>query len=740
MATNNNNNNNNNNDNSNEEDDANKKPAAVSESQQKRRQLFDSLHEEMEIAQYSTSETGQQRRKTPRKESAVRNKKRKLLEKVDHQERATERDYSEQRMRGSKKSLEQNVVDGSQVLYEEAKDDEVMEVVEEEGSQEEEDDEVGDEGEEATDKESSAAAKQPGATAASTKPSTTKTKGRKRLMYRMRNFKSARMAERHGDALGAHARGQSLQAVRKLEQVAVDAPTAPQVYSSLGMVYESLLSDSRNKSSAASQQQEALDIKDVEKQLELAKKAYGSYHVAALLCKKDFSLWVRAGDTAKEIANLCTEAMLISPEKREDFRQEKLKWMQEAKKDYLAADNQRPPGIDVPAKLAAAQMELGNLSEALVILTDLKNRSADAGESHSEFEKSYTAWLLYSDLMLRIGHECIQWNEGNQQNENYMFRRWLRKWSGTFDWKERRLQALVFALEAAAGTRSCHDLIQWSKNRAAESNDGGIDHRRWHVDSYEIAKDPPGEAAKQGEQQKNGESETAAQEPSVAATTSASLAISTPALSLERARQALFTQNELELRVFDEETQNLGLVGGSDEWNQRAKARSDLVKSHRASVVDLVGNYERHHSVLEIAAAAAAAVPRNDNVEHTNGNTSRADSPPLPLTASCAAVCSIASELMKHCLRFEQFEGCRLVGEAVSAYLKQRAELLERRLESNRTFAEKQKSTSESVLLSMEAYDEVRGSAFYVITVFFLSFLFSHGVFHRLIIGWRRRE
>eukprot|EP00590_Aulacoseira_subarctica_P008047 CAMPEP_0172430746 /NCGR_PEP_ID=MMETSP1064-20121228/55847_1 /TAXON_ID=202472 /ORGANISM="Aulacoseira subarctica , Strain CCAP 1002/5" /LENGTH=88 /DNA_ID=CAMNT_0013177039 /DNA_START=131 /DNA_END=393 /DNA_ORIENTATION=+ len=65
-----------------------------------------------------------------------------------------------------------------------------------------------------------------------------------RTMYRLKNFSSQRLAEKHGDALGAHARGQQRQAVSKLAEVAAAAPIAPQLYSSLGLVYENMLHES----------------------------------------------------------------------------------------------------------------------------------------------------------------------------------------------------------------------------------------------------------------------------------------------------------------------------------------------------------------------------------------------------------------------------------------------------------------------------------------------------------------
>jgi hypothetical protein len=50
-----------------------------------------------------------------------------------------------------------------------------------------------------------------------------------RTMYRLKNFSSQKLAEKHGDALGAHARGQHQQAIAKLSEVASAAPIAPQV-------------------------------------------------------------------------------------------------------------------------------------------------------------------------------------------------------------------------------------------------------------------------------------------------------------------------------------------------------------------------------------------------------------------------------------------------------------------------------------------------------------------------------
>lgn len=147
-------------------------------------------------------------------------------------------------------------------------------------------------------------------------------------MYRLRNFQSFKMAQRHGDALAAHARGDHKTAIEKLKSVAKDAPSAPQVYSSLGMVYENMLKESKQRyfDRKASGDPAATTIEAgpvtnsstsaegasgvtpfipnqlLREQCDVAKKAYGSHHVSAILCKKDFTLWVRAGDSALEIA------------------------------------------------------------------------------------------------------------------------------------------------------------------------------------------------------------------------------------------------------------------------------------------------------------------------------------------------------------------------------------------------------------------------------------------------------
>ena len=243
-------------------------------------------------------------------------------------------------------------------------------------------------------------------------------------------FSSQRLARMHGDAMGLHSQGKSLEAIEKLKELAEEAPLAPQVYSSLGMVRASLLNELPDDTEET-----------LAERIELAEKAHASYHVAAILCIKDYQAWVRAADMAAELASLT------------DSR----RWWNEAKKEYESADRLRPPGNDVPAKLAHAYIQLGCLSEALTVVSSMQ---------HDYF----ATWMLAADLMLRVGFECERWNAGDDRHENYMFRRWLRKHSKTFDWKERRLQALVMAFESAVGSDQCQALVTWWDQRVVEWN------------------------------------------------------------------------------------------------------------------------------------------------------------------------------------------------------------------------------------------------------------------------------
>mmetsp|Transcript_16860 Transcript_16860/g.20580 ORF Transcript_16860/g.20580 Transcript_16860/m.20580 type:complete len:1144 (-) Transcript_16860:2555-5986(-) len=613
-----------------------------------------------------------------------------------------------------------------------------------------------------------------------------------RSMYRLKSFSSQRLAQRHGDALGAHSRGLQRTAVLKLAEVAEAAPIAPQIYSSLGLVYENMLREEMTKkenkltstcdknsdnvgiglcpSTSADNEEIANDAQSfIFGRLALVKKAYGSYYVAAILCKKDFTLWVRAGDAAIEIAYLYEEAMLhctdtsgcgtsesIAVIEREKFRDEKRKWVKQAKLDYEAADKLQPPGISVPAKLASAHMQLGNLSNALTILTDMKNSTAAQSSKktvawrtrkinnpnlrdRSELEKSYGAWMLYADLMLKVGHTCTKYNKGFEASNNYIYKRWLKKYSKSFDWRERRLQALCLALEAAAGTRCCENLIKWSRKRAKESMDkigkkGSVEEGRWQVDNFETdmstiridelekkdssinnkdGKSPEnqldtGDETVAGEITKksienavdidiyvDGESEIAPLVvPSIDLTDgrTCDMRLSPPSEAAFESKILIATNNE-EVHDFDNETYNLSDKLDSAAAVDRPKKREALLRKHRESVLNFARSFYQ------------AMQSTKQNILSIEKSLKE----PLPIAASISTVYEIASQLMKHCLGLKHFYGGCMDAKSVSTYLRERAKRCIWRIEELRKFyKEDQKRKEEEKLeLCIEKHDMV---------------------------------
>jgi hypothetical protein len=742
-----------------------------------------SLHQEMDITGYAKTAAGQRRRKLPRDESKRRTQKRRLLEQADARELALEAEVGDsnrrhvaggraggtmKRLRGSQAAINDDVVQNSLIFdvgpstefIDEGDGDQKENVNhgkdgenfgneserepnlehetqldvggygnvtskewqpvagERSNALEEEADEL--EVQEDADQEGIAQALRPRSTTRKTSQPSVK---QRRRMYRLRNFQSFKMAERHGDALAAHARGNPRLAIEKLKAVAKAAPSAAQVYSSLGMVYEDMLKESRNRSSgkaenkqqagpersdhsaterenadlssptactAHSSHEDAVPDNDLAEQLALSKKAYGSYHIAALLCKKDFTLWVRAADSASDSAGIHEEILKqpnLSIELRDFHRSEKLRWQSEALRDFLVADNLKPPGIDVPAKLAVAHMELGNLSEAFTILTDLKNRAGFA------FRSSYKAWMLYSDLMLRLGHECIQWNRKIYTNENYMVRRWLRKFSKVFDWQERRLQALSLALEAAAGTKNTERFVSWIRKRA-------MDVAKNRNDSQKMRN----EASCRPENLDSNEHSDYVQSPqdSMNLPASSDDGISAVAeenscniLQFDEEKALLLDKQTKELEAFDKTTADMCLVSQSAPAIDRQAGRNLLLKSHESALCTIVTEYNQRE---------IPSVHSEEQNEKTIGLVNEI----LPVSGSIRQVCLIASELLKHLLGLKLYKGARLAGESVSSYLKDRARQHEVTVESKKK-AEQWQQRALVAPFMLGAYDDTDG-------------------------------
>mmetsp|Transcript_16858 Transcript_16858/g.20566 ORF Transcript_16858/g.20566 Transcript_16858/m.20566 type:complete len:1056 (-) Transcript_16858:2555-5722(-) len=529
-----------------------------------------------------------------------------------------------------------------------------------------------------------------------------------RSMYRLKSFSSQRLAQRHGDALGAHSRGLQRTAVLKLAEVAEAAPIAPQIYSSLGLVYENMLREEMTKkenkltstcdknsdnvgiglcpSTSADNEEIANDAQSfIFGRLALVKKAYGSYYVAAILCKKDFTLWVRAGDAAIEIAYLYEEAMLhctdtsgcgtsesIAVIEREKFRDEKRKWVKQAKLDYEAADKLQPPGISVPAKLASAHMQLGNLSNALTILTDMKNSTAAQSSKktvawrtrkinnpnlrdRSELEKSYGAWMLYADLMLKVGHTCTKYNKGFEASNNYIYK----------------------SLNCRGGKSLENQLDTGDETVAGEITKKSIENAV-DIDIYV-----------------DGESEIAPLVvPSIDLTDgrTCDMRLSPPSEAAFESKILIATNNE-EVHDFDNETYNLSDKLDSAAAVDRPKKREALLRKHRESVLNFARSFYQ------------AMQSTKQNILSIEKSLKE----PLPIAASISTVYEIASQLMKHCLGLKHFYGGCMDAKSVSTYLRERAKRCIWRIEELRKFyKEDQKRKEEEKLeLCIEKHDMV---------------------------------
>lgn len=341
----------------------------------------------------------------------------------------------------------------------------------------------------------------------------------------------------------------------------------------------------------------------------------------------------------------------LSEELAKLHKAEKRRWQEEALRDFTVADNLKPPGIDVPAKLAAIHLDLGNLSDCLTILTDLKNRS------RAEFHSSYKAWLLYSDLMLRLGHECIQWNQGLQSNENYMVRRWLRKYSKAFDWQERRVQALALALEAAAGTKSTEEFVNWLRNRTIEME---------KLDEDEDEDTVPKEGRPMGGSEQDSKRESKPSEG-----------------QLLQEKDILSRKQENEIKEFDKTTEDMELVPNSDPSKDREAARNSLLETHKIAINTLEREFGNQEQATSNDADEPAEIVQVDRII-------------LPITASLGTVCAIASDLMKQLHGLQLYRGARLVGEAVAKYMKERARRADRTINAKKRADEWQQKVDNS--------------------------------------------
>jgi hypothetical protein len=295
--------------------------------------------------------------------------------------------------------------------------------------------------------------------------------------------------------------------------------------------------------------------------------------------------------------------------------------------------------------------------------------------------------------MLRIGHECMQWNRGVQTNENYMFRRWLRKLSQTFGWQERRLQSLSLALEAAAGTKSTEKFKSWMLHRSMAGNNGGSDSRsekeRWHIDIDVSEKEPSRDDTSSIPNGLDGGSTSIQDYEQQAATGEASMT------QFEEERKMLLEKNRSELEAFDKTTVEMEMKlteGTAAAKEDREFSRNSMLKSREEAIAALDKEYGQDNG-------------DNNNIEEDEKIVAL-EGEHLPISASCRQICAIASELKKHLHGLELYEGARLVGEAVSACFKERASRYDKRALSKKRYDEYQEKLAKSPLF-LVSFEEV---------------------------------
>jgi hypothetical protein len=326
--------------------------------------------------------------------------------------------------------------------------------------------------------------------------------------------------------------------------------------------------------------------------------------------------------------------------------------------------------------------------------------------------------MLYADLMLLIGHECKQWNKGIHTNDNYMFKRWLRKYSTTFNWQERRFQALCMAFEAAAGSKSCMQLTTWIEERILRMKYTGGDvseaGARWQVcDGYEVDQnsqttpnnfeqsgDSESDKLENVEQNENHKSSYASGNDIISA-------LSDLKKKFDIDRSVLLSSNESELLAFDRQTDSLEQEGISDSFvfNQRKEDRKLMILNHKKVLVNLAVKYKMDKASL---------MQHRKNAEDETFQLKKKD---LALSAPVAIVCDIAFQLVKQCIAMKLYQGGILICEAVSLYLKERALRYLDQVQKWQRFEERQEFDGKPVLqLEKEAYDNVSANSTKVIS------------------------
>ena len=115
------------------------------------------------------------------------------------------------------------------------------------------------------------------------------------------------------------------------------------------------------------------------------------------------------------------------------------------------------------------------------------------------------------------------------------------------------------------------------------------------------------------------------------------------------------------------------------------KERDGIAKGHKAAILELAGEYRLKRQTLE-------------STNLTVGADQQEALQLLPLSALCAAVSDIASQLMKLCLGMDLYSLGRMVATSVSLYLKERAARTNDRMLNFKEFDKRQITASANIL------------------------------------------
>lgn len=255
---------------------------------------------------------------------------------------------------------------------------------------------------------------------------------------------------------------------------------------------------------------------------------------------------------------------------------------------------------------------------------------------------------------------------------------------------------LSLAFEAAAGTENAKDFLTWIRNRiiettkcATESPSGTSANKNSLQNIPEVH--PQRDMLEAIDSKHTYDNEV---DPGrIESIHSDDGGTNSTKAQLVREKKLILLSQSRELKAFDKTTSEMNLTSGSTAARERNAVRNTLSKQHDAAIYKLVQEYDQKESNLSLQKKEAA--------EKIIGMNTL----PLPISGSIRQVCSIASELMKHLIGLELYEGAKLVGDSVSCYMKERARRYHVGIEAKKRADEWQQKILDSPFF-LDSYDD----------------------------------